>query len=177
MDLNAGKSWNFNLNFAQYSLGIGSDRFGITTGLGLEWNNYHFSDTNIIKKQEGIIVSVPTPENTKKNRLQTTYFTIPLLFEYQFPYCSRHDRAHISAGGIMGIKLFSNTKVKYLEEGNKQKEKNKSDFYLNSLRFGLTARIGYKDIAMYMNYYLTSLFMEDHGPQLYPIAAGLVLSF
>jgi hypothetical protein len=177
MDLKAGKSWNFNFNFAQYSMGIGGDRFGITTGMGLEWNNYHFSDTNIIQKQNGIIVSKATPENTKRNRLQTTYLTIPLLLELQFPNCARQNRAYLSMGGIMGIKLFSNTKIKYIEGGNKQKEKYKSDYYLNSLRFGLTARLGYKDVAVYMNYYLTPVFIEDHGPELYPLAAGLVLSF
>jgi hypothetical protein len=177
MDLKAGKSWNFNLNFAQYSLGLGSDRFGITTGMGIEWNNYHFSDTNSIQKVNGSIEPISIPENTKRNRLQTTYLTIPLLLEFQFPNIERENRAYFSVGGIMGIKLFSNTKIKYFDNGNKQKEKYKSDFYLNSLRFGLTARCGYKDMAMYLNYYLTPLFIEDHGPELHPIAAGLVVSF
>jgi hypothetical protein len=177
MEIKAAKSWNFNLNFAQYSLGIGSDRFGITTGMGIEWNNYHFSDTNSIQKINGRIESTVIPENTKRNRLQTTYLTIPLLLEFQFPNLERKNRAYFSVGSIMGIKLFSNTKIKYFDNGNKQKEKYKSDFYLNSLRFGLTARCGYKDMAMYMNYYLTPLFIEDHGPELYPLAAGLIVSF
>jgi hypothetical protein len=177
MDIKAGRSWNFNVNFAQYSLGIGTDRFGITTGAGIEWNNYHFSDTNTIMKDNGYIISKPTPENTKKNRFQTTYLTIPLLLEFQFPNYIRKNRAYLSVGGIMGIKLFSNTKVKYIEGGYKQKEKDKSDYYLNSLRFGLTARLGYRDCALFMNYYLTPLFIEDHGPELHPISAGIVISF
>jgi len=177
MDIKAARSWNFNLNFAQYSLGLGSDRFGITTGMGIEWDNYHFSDTNSIQKLNGSIVSIAIPENTKLNRLQTTYLTIPLLFEFQFPDFDRGKRAFIALGGITGIKLFSNTKIKYIENGNKQKVKYKSDYYLNSLRFGLTARAGYKNCAVYMNYYLTPLFIADHGPELHPLAAGIVLSF
>jgi hypothetical protein len=177
MDIKPGGSWNFNLNFAQYSLGLGSDKFGITTGAGIEWNNYHFIDSNSIQKQDGMIVGKPIPENAQKNRFQTTYLTIPLLLEYQFPNVIRKNRAYIAAGGIMGIKLFSNTKIKYSEGGSKQKEKYKNDYYLNSLRFGLTARLGYKDCAIYMNYYLTPLFIEDHGPELYPLAAGFVISF
>ena len=68
MDINPVKSWNFNVNFAQYSIGLGSDKIGLTTGLGIEWSNYHFSDTNIIQKQNGIIVAKPTPESTQKKR-------------------------------------------------------------------------------------------------------------
>lgn len=177
MDINAVKSWNFNLNFAQYSIGIASDRFGITTGMGIEWSNYHFADTNIIQKSGNEIIAKPTPENTKKNRLQTTYLTIPLIVEFQFPHRIRKNRAYVSAGLITGIKLFSNTKIKYIKDGNKQKEKFRSDYYLNSIRYGLTARAGYNDCGIYVNYYLTPLFLEDHGPELYPIAAGIVLSF
>jgi hypothetical protein len=177
MEIDPLKSWNFNINFAQYSIGLGSDKIGLSTGLGIEWSNYHFSDTNIIQKQNGTIVAKPTPENTKRNRLQTTYLTVPLLFEFQFPNYVRENRVYVSAGVIAGIKLFSNTKIKYIKDGNKQKEKFKSDYYLNSIRYGLTARVGYKDCGVYFNYYLTPLFLADHGPELYPLAAGIVLNF
>lgn len=177
MDINPVKSWNFNFNFAQYSIGLGSDKIGLSTGLGLEWSNYHFSDTNIIQKQNGRIESLPTPENTQKKRLQTTYLTVPLLFEFQFPNCVRDKRAYVSVGVISGIKLFSNTKIKYIQGGDKQKEKFKSDYYLHSIRYGLTARAGYADCGVYVNYYLTPLFLEDHGPELYPVAAGITLNF
>jgi hypothetical protein len=177
MEINPVKSWNFNVNFAQYSIGLGSDKVGLSTGLGIEWSNYHFSDTNIIAKEGGKIVEKSTPESIQKKRLQTTYLTVPLLFEVQFPNLVRSKRAYISVGVISGIKLFSNTKIKYVKDGNKQKEKFKSDYYLNSIRYGLTARMGYSDCGVYFNYYLTPLFLKDHGPELYPLAAGVVLNF
>jgi hypothetical protein len=177
MEINQVKSWNFNINFAQYSIGLGSDKIGITTGMGIEWCNYHFSDTNTIEKSGGEIIAKATPENTTKNRLQTTYLTIPLIVEFQFPNNVRKNRFYISAGVISGIKLFSNTRVKFVKEGNKQKEKYKSDYYLNSIRYGITARVGYKDFGVYCNYYLTPLFLDNHGPELYPITAGIMLNF
>jgi hypothetical protein len=78
---------------------------------------------------------------------------------------------------IGGIKLFSNTKIKYVENGINRKEKLKGDYYLSPLRYGLTARAGYKALKLYVNYYPTPLFMADRGPELYPVSGGLVLSF
>ncbi len=176
MDVNTGRSWNFNLNFAQYSLGFGTDHIGLVTGMGFEWCNYHLNDSSL-QKFDGEIVSLAVPESVTKNRFQTTYLTIPLLLEIQFPGKDRDDRVYVSAGVIGGIKLFSNTKIKYVEDGIPRKEKNKSDFYLSPLRYGFTARAGYKALKLYANYYPTPLFMADRGPELYPVAAGLVISF
>jgi hypothetical protein len=176
MDVNTSKSWNFNLNFAQYSAGFGTDHIGLVTGMGLEWNNYHLSDSSI-QKLDGAIVAKAIPESTTKNRLQTTYLTIPLLLELQFPGKDRDDRVFFSAGVIGGVKLFSNTKIKYVENGTPRKEKLKGDYYLSPLRYGFTARAGYKAIKLYVNYYPTPLFMADRGPELYPVAGGLIVSF
>ena len=177
MDLNTARSWNINLNFAQYSVGFGTDRIGIVTGMGIEWSNYHFSDTNSIQKLDGEITWKPIPDNTTKNRLQSTYLTVPLLIEAQFFGKDRNDRFYLGAGIIGGLKLFSNTKIKYVENGVKEKEKVKNDYYLSTLRYGLTARAGYKAIKLYVNYYPVPLFLADRGPELYPVAAGLVVSF
>ena len=43
LDLKQARSWNFNVNFMQYSIGFGTSKIGLVTGLGLEFNNYHFS--------------------------------------------------------------------------------------------------------------------------------------
>lgn len=177
MDINTGKSWNFNLNFAQYSLGFGSDRVGAVIGMGIEWNNYHFSNQNSIEKFDGEIESRDIPDGTYKNRFQTTYLTLPLLIEYQFRGKKRNDRVYIGGGIIGGMKIFSNTKVKYTEDGSKRKAKDKSDYYLSPLRYGLTLRAGYKIVKLFANYYPTPLFIEGRGPELHPVAAGLVISF
>lgn len=179
MDLNTGRSWNINFNFAQYSLPIISNNFGLITGMGLEWSNYHFSNSNSISKIDGEIQSQPLTftSDPKKNRLQTTYLTIPLLLELQLLKGKRKDRIYLAGGVIGGIKLTSNTKIVYYEEGEKRKDKNKGDYYLRPLRYAVTARAGYKLVKVYCNYYLTSLFIEERGPELYPVAAGLTLSF
>ena len=179
LDINTGRSWNVNLNFTQYSLPIISNRFGLVSGLGFEWSNYHFSNPTTIQKLDGYIqpdsLSV---SGSKKNRLQTTYLTAPLLLELQLLDGKRKDRLYLAGGLIGGVKLFSKTKVVYYEsDGSKQKNVSKEDFYLSPFRYGLTARAGYKMIKVYVNYYMTPLFLDTRGPELYPVAAGLVVSF
>lgn len=183
MDINTGKSWNFNWNIFQYSLGLGTDHVGLVTGMGLEWNNYHFKDTTSIHEENSDVAPLVFSDNIErdnilKNRLQTTYLTVPIILEGQFFNKPRNKRLYAGVGVIGGIKLFSNTKVKYVENGVDQKYKNKQDFYLSPLRLGVTARLGYRALKLYANYYITPLFIEDKGPEkLNPVAAGLVVSF
>ncbi len=176
MDLNTGRSWNFNINFLEYGLGLGTDKLGLVTGLGLELSNYHFDQGNTIEENpDGQIsgVFLPASMSIIKSRLQTTYLTAPLLLEAQIP--AGKKRVHISGGVIGGVKLGSNTKVVYRENGDKQKDKTRDDFNLTPLRYGLAVRIGYRGLNLYANYYLTSLFEANKGPELYPFAVGLTL--
>lgn len=175
MEINTGKSWNFNLNIAQFSIPLVRDQFGIVSGVGFEWSNYHFSHDNTITKDDdnNVIVEKPIDEALKKNRLQTTYLTVPLLFEQQFGQKKTRDRLAVSVGLIGGVKLGSHTKYKTKEK----KYKNKDDFYINSFKIGYTARIHYHSLGLYFNYYQTPLFNDDKGPELHPFAAGMIFSF
>lgn len=175
MEINTGKSWNFNFNFAQVSVPLVRDRFGVVSGLGLEWNNYHFSHDNTITKdpETNVIIEKPIEEALKMNRLQTTYLTIPVLFEVQLGQKKASDRLAISAGVIAGVKLGSHTKYKTRDD----KQKTKDDFYINSFRVGYTARVHYNSFGLFFNYYQTPLFVEDKASELHPFAAGLIFSF
>ncbi|MBN2350883.1 MAG: PorT family protein [Bacteroidales bacterium] len=176
LDLNTGKSWNVNVNFAQFSIGFGTDRVGLVTGMGLEFNNYFFSGDSSIAKVDGKISTKGYEQDLIKNKLRVTYLTVPLLLETQFAGPKRSDRVHIAAGVIAGLKIGSRAKVKYVEDGDKQRDKTKSDFYLSPFRYGVTARVGYKMVNLYCNYYLTPLFVDGRGPELYPVSAGIVFS-
>jgi hypothetical protein len=176
MDLNTGRSWNINLNLLEYGIGLGTDKVGIVTGLGFEWTNYMFDNQNSIRKDENGVIFEYVPDqagNIIKSKFNMTYITAPLLLEFQIP--AGKKRIHLSGGVIGGVKIASNTKIKYEISGEKSKEKSKGDYNLAPLRYGLTARIGYRAINIYANYYLTPLFSENDGPELYPFSIGLCL--
>lgn len=182
MDLNTSRSWNMNLNFAQYSVNLINNKFGLVTGLGLEWNYYRFDNDNSIQEDangviESVDLSVTEPDwDIQKSRLNTTYATVPLLLEFHSSEY-QHSGFVFSAGLIGGIKLGANTKVVYKENGDKNKDKTKDDFNLSPFRYGVHAKIGFGDWLVYGTYYLTPLFESDKGPELYPISVGIALSF
>ena len=179
MELNTGKSWCVNLNLLQYDIGFGTDKVGLVTGLGLEFNNYRFDGENSIIKDPvtNEIVSLEYGAATyiDKSKLATSYLTVPILLEFQIPVSGR-KRIHISGGVIGGLKIGSHTKVLYKEDGSKQKDKINDDFNLSPLRYGLTARIGYRALKIFATYNLTPMFETGQGPVLYPVSIGFILA-
>ena len=169
MSLDASRSMDFNLNFVQHSFGILGNRFGLVTGLGFEFNNYFFRHNNSINTDaQGNIVSRMYYDNNnneinlEKTKLTMTFLTVPVLFEFQFPGALSHShRVRMAVGVIGGLKLGSHTKVVYEQSGDKKKDKNHDDFSINPFRYGFTARVGYKRINIFSNFYPVSLFEKE----------------
>lgn len=176
MELRASKSLNVNINFLQYNLKLVGDKIGFVTGMGLEFNDYRFSNNTSIVRDAGAITEVDlSAMNIEKTKLSASYLTVPLLLEFQTPHISRNRRVHLSAGVIGGIKLGSHTKVVYRDSGKKNKDKVKDDFYLSPFRYGVSFRAGYRHLNVFANYYLTPLFENNKGPELYPFSIGFSL--
>jgi hypothetical protein len=180
LNTNPTKSSNISLNFCQIDQGIFGNSFGMVTGLRFEFNNYFFDNNNsIIKNKDGYISSKYYTNNLDtfqldKSKLSTLYFTIPLLFEFQFPTSrSFHKRLWISGGVLGSIKLDSHTKVVYKDNGERKKVKNHDDFNINVLRYGFTGRVGYNDFFAYANYYPVQFFEKNKGPELYTYSVGV----
>ncbi len=177
LDLNTGKSYNVNINFAQLGLGF-SRHFGIVTGLGFEFNNYRFDNNNNITKDDQGVVGPFYPAAGivfEKSKLATVYFTMPLMLELHIPV-KYHSTINIAGGMIGGVKLGSHNKMVF-DDGGKQKVKEKNDFSLNVLRYGPTVRIGYENFQIYITYYMNGLFKENKGPDVYPAQIGIAFTF
>ena len=172
MDLNYNKSYEVNLNLIKYSIGLQKEKrnIGLVTGLGLNFNDYRFSNNYTIKNEGGIIVPIPFSDvNVSKTKLSTSYLTIPLMLEFQIPIDGQAKKIFVSGGVIGGLKLGSHTKVKY----NNNKDKDRNDFNINPFRYGATARVGYKGVNLFATYYFTSLFKDGRGPEMYPFSIGI----
>jgi len=175
MTLHSSKSNNFNINFSQLSLGI-TRRIGFVTGLGFNWNNYRFDgQNNITKGTNGVIEGTGVFTPLKKSKFTTTYLTLPFMLEFQLPV--DNNSINLAAGPIGALKLGSHSKM-VAEDG--QKIKSNSDFSLNMLRYGATARVGYGNFQLYGTYYMTPMFKSGKGPggyDLYPFELGVSFTF
>jgi len=177
LDLNSSKSIAFNIISPGVSLGI-TKRFGLVASLGLNFNNYRFSGNNSVSVDEdGILMPVfpPLSVNYEKSKLATLYAVLPVMLEGQIPV-THSSSVNIGVGVIGGVKLGSHTKAVYNEDG-KQKVKNRDDFSLNLLRYGVTARVGYEMLQVYSTCYLSPMFEKGKGPELYPFEVGIALTF
>ena len=177
MDLNTSKSWGVGLNFLEFEIPVHPSYIAFVTGMGVEWSNYNFSnDITLLKDENGAIYAGNEDINPEfyKNTLNTIYLNIPLLLEIHLPVKSKY--INISGGVVGGIKIASKTKQYYKSEGEKKKTKNRGDYQISPFRYGLTARIGYKDVQLFANYSLVTLFEKDKGPEVYPFTLGISLN-
>jgi len=173
-ELDAGRSWGFSINFTEYNIPFGNN-VGLITGLGTDFNHYHFRNNVTIVEENNFIVATPRADvSFDKNKISTWSFTMPLILEIQL-----HKPNFYISGGIVGkVKVKSWSKQKYELDGVKFKDKKRSDFLMNTFRYGLTARVGFGFIRFYANYDLVPLFQKDRGPELYPVSVGVtILSF
>ena len=174
MELDDSKSIEFNLNLVDVSIPIVKKRLGLVTGLGLGWNNYKFNNKQLVLQNDGdsIYAVLDTETKYSKNKLSALYMNVPLMLEFQQPVGNK--KLWIAVGGYAGVKLGSNLK---LITNDGAKTKNRKDYHLNTLRYGLRAQVGFDNFGVYCNYSLATLFKKDKGPELYPLSLGVSLAF
>ncbi len=174
MNLNTGKSWGININFLQQNIGLVNNNIGLVTGLGLEFNNYRFDNNQLVLSGDSTVLYAytETQRNYEKNKLVTTYLTVPIMMEFQVPVGEKKKPVYLSVGATGSVKLGSHIKLK---DNSGHKEKNRDDYNLSPLRYGLTARIGYRCLNFFANYSLQPMFEKDKGPELYPFTIGISL--
>ncbi|MCW3789263.1 WG repeat-containing protein [Plebeiibacterium sediminum] len=174
LSLNTGKSIEVSLNLWEQDISLSrKGNIGFVTGLGLTFNNYRFDNPYTLTKDDmGYLSYSVIDGNLDKTKLTTLYLTAPILFELQFNSKNR-DGFYISAGGIMGYKLKSHTKVVTKNDGEKSKDKDRGNFNLNDFRYGAQVRIGYRAINLYGTYYLSPMFDKNKAPELYPVSIGV----
>jgi hypothetical protein len=163
-----------NINPFERNFKLYKNYIALTTGLGFQFNRFMFEkDFSIIPLKSGLL-EVNSNTLFKKNMLKASYLTIPLLI--QFNTNEKHEKSfHVAIGGQFGLRLGSRTKQVWNDDGDKKKEITISNFNLNPIQYGLTARIGYGNFNIFANYNLSSMFKNNKGPELYAFQIGVTL--
>lgn len=177
--LNYGKSVAIGLNLFEYKVPIVGNNFYMSTGFGLEFNNFRFDDTSVKldPNSKPLSISHDTTREYTKNKLALAYLNVPLLFTVSTNNKKGKNGFHISVGAMAGFKYRSHQKFVYYEDGDKKKDKEFDNFNTNPFRFTAMARMGYKNLGVYANYALNPVFLKDQGPELYPLTMGVSLLF
>lgn len=202
LDQRMEKSINLNLNFYEQNIKLNkSGTIGMFSGLGLSWNNYRFSNSTLLTGDSSIFKGyLMEGVSVRKSKLTNLYLTLPLFFEVQSKSYRNKEKLHFAAGVVAGWRISSHTKIYYNEankvfklrdpetgnllagnmqspgNSNRNISKNYDSFHMRPFKLDAGVRMGWGIVNLYANYSLTSLFIKDKGPELYPFAIGIAIS-
>ena len=140
-------------------------------GISFSWSNFMFDRNVQLIKTDGEIGFIDPGFNLEKSKLTVSYVNAPVMFQFYMK-----DKFKLSAGGYVGYRLGSYTKIKYEDEGDTKKERDRKNYNLSPLRYGLRAEIGWSWFTLFANYDLNTLFVEDSSaPELNAFNFGIRL--
>jgi hypothetical protein len=146
-------------------------------GLKPEGNNSFIKEGNSAVLQENEI-------DLDKSKLRLDNLVIPLHFEFGpskrkekdgSVSFNTHNQFKIGLGGYAGLNLNAVQKLKFEENGEKVKVKNKLNSSTNNLIYGLSGYIGWDNVSLYAKYDLNPIF--KNGPEQRNASLGLRFDF
>lgn len=179
LDLQFFKSKGVGLYYL-YDMPIGESKFSFHPGLGVGFESYAFSQNVTLAYAPGAdsvdIVNLDGAiyETVDKSKLVTHYVDVPLEFRF---YSKENYRGFMAAVGAKVGYLFSSyTKIKYETEGEPRTSKLRQDFNINRLRYGVSARLGFRGFNLHGQYMLSDLFKSGGGPEVNNFKVGLSIA-
>lgn len=162
---------------------LGSKMF-IEWGVGMSWYNFKFQKDNIaiLKDDNGIqFVEDLRDVDFKKSKLTASYVHASLVPILDFGGHSRKSRMwdgynnsfRIGVGPYIAYRISSHSKLVY-NDGDREKDKERDNFYLNNFRYGARLQLGYRSTDLFFNYDMNELFSKGNGPKLNAFSFGVI---
>lgn len=164
---------------------IGGSRF---FEIGWTWNTRVFKNSNFMRMKYGVSYQsnglkptdnryfVQNGDQTEleefaidldKSKFRMDNLVVPIHFEFGPSKVEETDKKiryktggqfKIGLGGYLGLNINTVQKLKYKEEGNRIKDKIKSDYNTSDLLYGVSGYIGFGDTSLYVKYDLSPVF-------------------
>jgi hypothetical protein len=160
--------------FGTYNMPFGKSNFSFAIGLGISvhnlyWN-YRFQGDSLSFQ----FVKIEDTLKYKRSKLTMPYIEIPLEFRF-----NTKSKFALGIGFKVGYMVYGHSKWvgdDYLfQSGNTLKASFKGIKNIEKFAYGPTLRVGYKWFHVNGYYSLSSIFVKDKGPDMYPISVGFVL--
>ena len=146
-----------------------SNAMRIKYGLSFQWNKLDIKDNLYFTETDNVVTLEEYPLNLNKSKFRTTNLVVPIHFEFgpskkieredYFRY-STYKKFKIGVGGYGGFVLQSLQKLKYKEDGQKQKDKFK-DYNTNNFVYGISSYISWGNVGIYAKYDLSTIFKDQ----------------
>lgn len=176
MELNYARSYRLNVNFLETGFNIGTPKIRLVTGMGLAFTSYALDNqTKLIKSNGMLDYTIDTVHSYRKNKLNVQYLNVPLLLCFTTKNKEKGS-VRLAIGPEVGLRIGTNQKQVFFENGDKMKPKNKSDFYLSPFLANATARVSFGKLTFFGTYSLNSIFVAGKGPGLNAYSVGIRIS-
>ncbi|MCB0493007.1 MAG: hypothetical protein KDC93_11385 [Cyclobacteriaceae bacterium] len=160
-------------------------KFFLEWGVGVSWYNFKFENQRTImtKDDAGVTFVTDTRDlDFKKSKLTASYINAsfvpvidfggnrrkPMLFDSRGANSFR-----IGVGPYAGYRIDSYTKQVYEENGDKKRDRNHDNYFLENIRYGARLQIGFDDVDLFFNYDMNELFSDGKGPALNAFSFGI----
>jgi carbon monoxide dehydrogenase subunit G len=176
LNTKVGSSWFYGLNLFEFDGHIVKNKIAFTTGLGMQFSNYHFEGNSYITPNIDTLGSTATGLALTTNKLYTYDLNVPLLIKFS-PGTNKRENGgfHIAAGAIVRYTTTAKVVTETTARGAEEYWTIKDDFNMNPFRVDGTIRVGYDKIKLFANYSLTPYFNNSKAPDVRAFAAGIML--
>lgn len=157
-----------------------SKNFHLKSALGVNWYNFKFEDPNqiAVKTSDGLEFQdfqddVGIVDGTAtKSKISASFVNLTLV-----PSVRTNDgNFRFGVGGYAGLRIGGRGKFVYEDnDGDKHKQFEKSNMYVDNFRYGLRSELGIGDFTLFFNYDLNDLFEPGKGPELQAMSFGILL--
>jgi len=170
---------NQGMNFSGlYDYRFGKSNISAAIGIGLGAHNFYSNALPVVDSNGNTqLVRIKTlypGTEYKKNKISYTYFDVPIELRLR-----TKDEFRAAIGFKLGWLIDSHTKYKgddyIFETTDELGVKFRDVKNIETFRYGVTARAGWKFINVMGFFSLTDIFKKDKGPDVYPISVGISL--
>jgi hypothetical protein len=166
--------------FGTYNIPFGKSNFSFAIGVGLTSHNIYGNFIVNSTPDSTTLLKIPDSVSYKRSKLTLAYAEIPIEFRFK-----SKSKVTVGVGFKGGLMIGSSSK--YVGDGpivttnytlnatGKQRSKFWGIKNLEQFTYGPTLRIGYKWINVAGYYMISTLFVKNRGPEMYPISVGFLL--
>lgn len=140
-------------------------------GLSLQYNNLRPENNRVFTTTpDGQTVLTDSGRDLKLSRFRYVNLVVPVHLEFDFTpkkvvgdrtYFPTHESFRVGFGGYAGVNVKEKQITKYSDNGHKVKHKEKGDFNVNDFTYGISAYVGYGQVALYAKYDLQPVFANN----------------
>ena len=178
IDLRTEGSRYINIGLVYFAR-LGGKHSPVSLAMGPEFafNNFMLSGNNKWVNNNGRtdVVREIDGRQFQKSKLASSSINLPLMLHLQLSDSHYKSTFTLGAGGFVGYRIKSWTKLKYTSNGTTYKDKEDGSYNMENFLYGLQGTIGYRHLELFAKYNMNNLFKAGIGPDTQILSFGVRL--